>query len=37
MRMKIFHAIQKAARWVDRLLAVRLPIDAASGLRTRGR
>jgi hypothetical protein len=35
MRTKIFKAIRTAARRMDALLEVRLPMSSVSGLRTR--
>jgi hypothetical protein len=35
MRMIIMHAVRGAARWIGRILAVRLPMDTLNGLRTR--
>jgi hypothetical protein len=34
MRMKIVNTLRGVARWVERLLAVRLPMDIVAGLRT---
>ena len=35
MRMKIVKAALAAARWIQRVLEVRLPMDKLYGLRTR--
>jgi hypothetical protein len=35
MRMKTVQAVRAAANWILRLLAVRLPMGASFGLRTR--
>ena len=35
MRMKAIKGLRAAARWIQRVLAVRLPMEAACGLRTR--
>jgi hypothetical protein len=35
MRMKTVNVVFAVARWVDRLLEVRLRMDIVSGLRTR--
>jgi hypothetical protein len=35
MRMKTIKAPSTVARWFQRVLEVRLPIDALNGLRTR--
>lgn len=35
MPMKIINVVRSVAGWADRLLAVRLPMDLVSGLRTR--
>ena len=35
MRMKITKAFCTAARWIDRVLAVHVPVDKVYGLRTR--
>jgi hypothetical protein len=36
MRMKTtIYVFRVAARWIQKLLTVRLPMDAVSGLRTR--
>jgi hypothetical protein len=35
MRMKTVKAVRAAAHWIQRVLEVRLPVDALYGLRTR--
>ncbi len=35
MRIKTMNVIRVTWRWIDRLLAVRVPMAAASGFRTR--
>ena len=35
MRMKTIKALSTVARWIQRVLEVRLPMDAVHGLRTR--
>lgn len=35
MRMKTIKALRTVARWIQRVLEVRLPVDALYGLRTR--
>jgi hypothetical protein len=35
MRMKTVKAVRAAAKWIEILLEVRLPIGASYGLRTR--
>lgn len=35
MRMKTIKALGMVARWIQRVLEVRLPMDALYGLRTR--
>ena len=35
MRMKTTNAVRTIARWIQRLIDVRLPMDAVYGLRTR--
>jgi hypothetical protein len=35
MRMKMMKTLRTTARWIQRLLEVRLPMDALYGLRTR--
>jgi hypothetical protein len=35
MRMKMIKALSTAARWIQRVIEVRLPMDALYGLRTR--
>jgi hypothetical protein len=35
MRMKTIKALRKAVRWAQRIIEVRLPMDALYGLRTR--
>ena len=35
MRMKTTNALRAIARWIQRVLEVRLPMDALYGLRTR--
>ena len=35
MRMKTISALRAFARWIQRVLEVRLPMDALYGLRTR--
>jgi hypothetical protein len=35
MQMKFVNVLRTTARWVERLLGVRLPMDVVSGLRTR--
>jgi hypothetical protein len=35
MRMKTVDVVRTAARWVERLLEVRLRMDVVAGLRTR--
>ena len=35
MRMKTMNVVRAVARSVERLLAVRLPMDVVAGLRTR--
>jgi hypothetical protein len=35
MRMKTMKAVGAAARWIGKLLEVRLPMEALNGLRTR--
>ncbi len=35
MRMKTVNVVRAAARWIERLLEVRLPVDVVAGLRTR--
>lgn len=35
MRMKTIRGLLKAARWIQRAIDVRLPMDALNGLRTR--
>jgi hypothetical protein len=35
MRMKTMKALRTTARWIQRVLEVRLPMDALYGLRTR--
>jgi hypothetical protein len=35
MRMKTIKALRMAVRWTQRIIEVRLPMDALYGLRTR--
>jgi hypothetical protein len=35
MRMKTIKALRSAARWIERVVEARLPMDALYGLRTR--
>jgi hypothetical protein len=35
MRMKTMKALKMTAHWIERVLEVRLPMDALYGLRTR--
>ena len=35
MRMKMTNSLRTVARWVQRVIEVRLPMDALHGLRTR--
>jgi len=35
MRMKTTNALRTVARWIQRVIEVRLPMDALYGLRTR--
>ena len=35
MRMKTIKAVRAAARWIQRVLEVRVPMGAVNGLRTR--
>lgn len=35
MRVKTTNALTTVARWIQRVLEVRLPVDALYGLRTR--
>jgi len=35
MRRKTVNVVRAAARWIERLLEVRLPMDVVAGLRTR--
>jgi hypothetical protein len=35
MRMKTINALRTVVRWIQRVIEVRLPMDALYGLRTR--